>query len=61
MKSRSSVSSLNTCVPEIYIGLSSVSYLMYRFSLKTSRVIWSRIMFKKKILSTEYSKVIYFY
>jgi hypothetical protein len=56
-----SVSSLNTFVPEIYVGLPSISYLVCRGSLQTSCDIFSRITFKKKFWSTEYPKVIYFY
>ena len=41
--------------------MSSLSYFMYRGSLKSSYVMWARITFKHWLLFTEYPNVMYFY
>jgi len=56
LRSSTSVTSLNTYITIIDVGISFVSYFVYRGSLQTSCDIWSRIKFKKMFLCTEYPK-----
>jgi hypothetical protein len=61
LPSWTSGTSLNTCIPEMYAGVLSLSYLVYRGSLISLYDIWSRIKNKQRILSNKYPKEMYFY
>ena len=60
LSSWTSVTSLKIWIPQIYVCIPSISYFVYRGSLKTSYAIWSRITFKHWLLFTEYPSVMYF-